>query len=253
MTVAEGCEQDPEWRASRRVAFVSGIGTKRIHLEACSEEGTFKPTIHGKGTRFESAEYIKRLVPQISPMVGQENISVLTPYRAQRGCIKRLLKNCGQNKVTVSTVHRAQGSEYHTIIFDPVIASGEKLLGDPEEGPRLINVALSRAKARLIIIMSRGDRANEYLRRIAHSISGEGQFDEAVPLNEIAILDGFPAKFLGRIVRWEKYVGPIERHEVPDSFYINDFISGERKRIKTEVVRAICSRNADNTSNHPKQ
>jgi superfamily I DNA and/or RNA helicase len=48
------------------------------------------------------------------------------------------------------------------------------LLGHPAEGPRLINVALSRAKARLVVILSDGDYANEYLRRIAHVISGEG-------------------------------------------------------------------------------
>jgi len=98
----------------------------------------------------------------------------LTPYRAQRGLIKTFLRNAGQTKVPVSTVHRAQGSEYHTVIFDPVIATGEKLLGHPVEGPRLINVALSRAKARLVVIMSVGDYANEYLRRIAQLISGEG-------------------------------------------------------------------------------
>jgi superfamily I DNA and/or RNA helicase len=38
----------------------------------------------------------------------------------------------------------------------------------------LINVALSRAKARLVVILSVGDHANEYLRRIAQVISGDG-------------------------------------------------------------------------------
>jgi superfamily I DNA and/or RNA helicase len=52
-----------------------------------------------------------------------------------------------------------------------VIATGDKLLGHPVEGPRLINVALSRAKARLVVIMSVGDCANECLRRIARLIS----------------------------------------------------------------------------------
>lgn len=73
----------------------------------------------------------------------------------------------------VSTVHRAQGSECHTVIFDPVIATGDRLLGHPEEGARLINVALSRAMARLVVIMSAGDGANEYLRRVAHLPSAE--------------------------------------------------------------------------------
>jgi superfamily I DNA and/or RNA helicase len=46
------------------------------------------------------------------------------------------------------------------------------MLAHPVEGPRLINVALSRAKARLVVIMSGGDYANEYLQRIARVISG---------------------------------------------------------------------------------
>jgi superfamily I DNA and/or RNA helicase len=101
-------------------------------------------------------------------------VLVLTPYRAQRGLIKAFLRSAGQTKVPVSTVHRAQGTEYHTVIFDPVIATGERLLGHPVEGPRLINVALSRAKARLVVILSLGDHANQYLRRIAHVIAGGG-------------------------------------------------------------------------------
>ena len=248
LVVAQECDKDPEWRARRRVSFVSGMGTKRVHLEQCPEEGSFKQTKYGIGTRYKSAEYISRVVPHLSAIASQEEILVLTPYRAQRGLIKTFLKNAGQKKTNVSTVHRAQGSEYHTVIFDPVIAAGDKLLGHPEEGPRLINVALSRAKARLIIIMSKGDCANEYLRRIAHAISGEGQFDGAIPLHEIATLDGFPSKFFGRIVRWQQYVGPIEQHEVPDSFYINDFVTGQRKPIKTAIVREICRRAASTSA-----
>jgi hypothetical protein len=161
-----------EWCAERRAQFVPGIGTDRVHLEKCAAEGDFKRTKYGVGTRYKSAEYIGQIVPSLTGQVGEENVLVLTPYRAQRGLIKAFLRNAGQAKVRVSTVHRAQGSEYHTVIFDPVIATGERLLGHPVEGPRLINVALSRAKARLVVILSVGDYANESLRRIAHVISG---------------------------------------------------------------------------------
>jgi DNA replication ATP-dependent helicase Dna2 len=171
LMVAENCAADAEWRAERRVHFVHGIGTDRVHVEKCSAEGDFKQTKYGKGTRYKSAEYIGQIVPSLTGQVGEENVLVLTPYRAQRGLIKTFLRNAGQTKVLVSTVHRAQGSEYHTVIFDPVIATGDKLLGHPVEGPRLINVALSRAKARLVVIMSVGDCANECLRRIARLIS----------------------------------------------------------------------------------
>jgi DNA replication ATP-dependent helicase Dna2 len=174
LIVAGKCATDVEWCAERRRQFVPGIGTDRVHLEKCPAEGDFKQTKYGMGTRYKSAEYIGQIVPSLTGQVGEENVLVLTPYRAQRGLIKTFLRNAGQTKVRVSTVHRAQGSEYHTVIFDPVIATGERLLGHPVEGPRLINVALSRAKARLVVILSVGDYANEYLRRIAHVISGDG-------------------------------------------------------------------------------
>jgi len=174
LIVAEKCATDVDWCAERRTQFVPGMGADRVHLEKCPAEGDFKQTKYGIGTRYKSAEYIGQIVPSLAGQVGEENVLVLTPYRAQRGLIKTFLRNAGQAKVPVSTVHRAQGSEYHTVVFDPVIATGGRLLGHPVEGPRLINVALSRAKARLVVILSVGDYANEYLRRIAHVISGEG-------------------------------------------------------------------------------
>jgi DNA replication ATP-dependent helicase Dna2 len=174
LIVADQCATDAEWCAERRAQFVPGIGTGRVHLAQCPAEGDFKQTKYGIGTRYKSAEYIGQIVPSLTGQVGEENVLVLTPYRAQRGLIKAFLRSAGQTKVPVSTVHRAQGTEYHTVIFDPVIATGERLLGPPVEGPRLINVALSRAKARLVVILSLGDHANQYLRRIAHVIAGGG-------------------------------------------------------------------------------
>src|SRR6185312_4272747 len=109
---------------------------------------------------------------KLAAQVGEGNVLVLTPYRAQRALIKIFLKNAGCSRVRVSTIHKAQGSECHTVIFDPVFSTGTKLLGDPEEGLRLINVALSRAKARLIVILSAGDAKNETLRRVAQVIRG---------------------------------------------------------------------------------
>ena len=175
LIVASQCATDPEWRAERHTQFVPGIGAERVHLERCPAEGDFKQTKYGIGTRYRSAEYIGQIVPALTGQVGEENVLVLTPYRAQRGLIKTFLRNAGQTKVPVSTVHRAQGSECHTVIFDPVIASGTKLLGHPVEGPRLINVALSRAKARLVVIMSDGDYANDCLGRMAHVILGQAR------------------------------------------------------------------------------
>jgi superfamily I DNA/RNA helicase len=75
--------------------------------------------------------------------------------------------------VLASTVHRAQGSERNTVIFDPVHAS-TSFLNNRDLGPRLMNVALSRAKARLFVIASRENLLNPVIRQIANIIEGDG-------------------------------------------------------------------------------
>ena len=87
-----------------------------------------------------------------------EDIVVITPFRAQRNHFKRRFREMKLGSILVSTIHRAQGSEYHTVIFDPVKGDCEWLMS--EEGERLINVAISRAQARLIVTLSKGDRRN---------------------------------------------------------------------------------------------
>jgi DNA replication ATP-dependent helicase Dna2 len=239
LILAGDCDRDPVWRAERRVQRLARIGTERVHVERCQEEGTFKQTKYGIGTRFESAQKVSNIAADCAMEVGEDKILVLTPYRAQRSLIKALLRNVGRRNIRVSTIHRAQGSECHTVIFDPVFTSGEKLLGHPEEGPRLINVALSRAKARLVVILSNGDLSNEYLGRVAQAIKGNGQFDNAVALGEVITHPGFPVSAIGTVVRWRETVGPIEPHHEAGSFYINDFRTGQRKTYKTSVVRGV--------------
>ena len=70
-------------------------------------------------------------------------------------------------------MHRAQGSERNTVIFDPVHAS-TSFLNNRDLGPRLMNVALSRAKARLFVIASRENLLNPVIRQIANIIEGDG-------------------------------------------------------------------------------
>jgi hypothetical protein len=86
-------------------------------------------------------------------------VGVISPYAAQAELLSSM---CRDLKVDVDcgTVHRFQGDERDVIILDLTEAPGEAdYLGRPlrgerasEAGPRLINVALTRARAQLIII-----------------------------------------------------------------------------------------------------
>jgi len=102
---------------------------------------------------------------------GAESVAIITPYVDQARAIRALLKNHGDatGRIECSTVHRFQGQERDVIILDTVDADPMKpgvLLS--ERGPRssaqnLINVAISRARGKLIVVADVGyfeQRAN---------------------------------------------------------------------------------------------
>lgn len=72
-----------------------------------------------------------------------EQIGIITPYRRQVGILRTLVPN-----ITVDTIDRFQGSEKLVIIFSTVTNQETKILTDP----RRWNVALTRARAELIIL-----------------------------------------------------------------------------------------------------
>lgn len=88
-----------------------------------------------------------------------DGVCVITPYRAQANLVDLIAT--GLNfKLSVETVHKFQGSEQNIVIFDLCDAIPEqrasKLTGhDQEAALRLINVAISRAKGKLIVIADR--------------------------------------------------------------------------------------------------
>lgn len=85
-------------------------------------------------------------------------IGIITPYRSQARLIKALLKDLGykDNRITIATVHKFQGSESDIIIFDFVDAKPKKdvgkILNDKHSSLQLANVAISRAKGKLIFV-----------------------------------------------------------------------------------------------------
>jgi hypothetical protein len=91
---------------------------------------------------------------------GAESVAIITPYVDQARAIRALLKNHGDaaTRIECSTVHRFQGQERDVVILDTVDADPMKpgvLLS--ERGPRssaqnLINVAISRARGKLIVV-----------------------------------------------------------------------------------------------------
>jgi hypothetical protein len=92
---------------------------------------------------------------------SRDDLAICTPYAAQSKLIRKMLGDEEFAKlVQVGTVHRFQGDERNAIVLDLPEGHGggrmprQFLQGLPPEqvGARLINVAVSRAKAHLIII-----------------------------------------------------------------------------------------------------
>jgi very-short-patch-repair endonuclease len=90
-------------------------------------------------------------------------IAIISPYRGQVRLIRRLLDDESREdrrlaKIEVGTVHAFQGSESDVVIFDivdgpPRPGLGVLLRGD--SGTRLANVAITRAKGKLLLIAHR--------------------------------------------------------------------------------------------------
>jgi DNA replication ATP-dependent helicase Dna2 len=234
LEVAHDCRNNQQWESYRQLISVHPIGGKHAHVQLVATEGTWSQRYHGP-IRYESAQFVCGLVCDLKTHLNETDIVVLTPFRAQRTLIKTFLRNAGCRHVMVSTVHRAQGSERHTVIFDPALGNTQFL--QTEDAPRLINVALSRAQARLVIMLSAGDRGNPLFDQIFNVIVNADQLDHAVPIGRLISRGNFPSCALNRIVRIQNRVGRItEILEDGRFFVLMDFRTGEKRRYVTSYV-----------------
>ncbi|MFC4553345.1 AAA domain-containing protein [Halorussus sp. GCM10023401] len=90
--------------------------------------------------------------------VRPENVGVITPYDAQVDEIRRALSDAGvpnHGDVEVDTVDAFQGGEREAVVVSLVRSNDEGnvgFLGRGEDGPRRLNVALTRAERFLALV-----------------------------------------------------------------------------------------------------
>ena len=82
--------------------------------------------------------------------IQPQEIGIITPYRAQVANLRRFLP-----RLSVDTIDRYQGSEKEIIIFSSVTNSEIPVVAEP----RRINVALTRAKKKIVILISEIEQA----------------------------------------------------------------------------------------------
>ena len=92
----------------------------------------------------------------------------ISPYKAQAVAVSGLFAQWGIASWEASTVHSQQGTEADVVIFDTVNAGS---CNWPfEEWKRLINVALSRAREAVIVLASRSEMEEPYLKPLLSSL-----------------------------------------------------------------------------------
>lgn len=164
LKVCPKARKDPQWRKDRDPWFVDGRVVPRVMVDDRAGDGQWSAKYNGM-IRFQSAQIVEALVcALLGSYVTEDEMLILTPFRAQRALLRSMLRRYGQRGLKVSTVHRSQGSESKIVIFDPVDGGGSFLNSDT--GRRLINVAASRAQAHLLLTVGPKDLTNPYLAAI---------------------------------------------------------------------------------------
>ncbi len=94
--------------------------------------------------------------------VRQSKGLFISPYKAQAQATAKLFSAWGITNWEASTVHSQQGTEADIVIFDTVNAGSYSWPFD--EWKRLVNVALSRAREAVIVLASRSEMDEPFLK-----------------------------------------------------------------------------------------
>lgn len=211
LQVAADARASSDWQSARSRALGEIDAQAHVHVHRLKTDGAWSAADRGP-VRRESAQAIAETVAAaLASGHWQPNeLIVLTPFRAQRALIRQRLVALGVSQaVKVSTVHRAQGSEAPVVLFDP--ADGAQPFLQTEQAQRLVNVALSRAQAKIVVYLSPADMANPLLAPITQRLRLAGDEREAVPLRHLAQQPDFPANTMGRRVTTGRQTGEVSR------------------------------------------
>ena len=237
LRVAADALENPAWQAARQRAL-GDIGPEtHVHVHAVKSDGGWVAAERGP-VRRESAEAIAALLEAAlaSGDWQPEELIVLTPFRAQRAIRQRLRARGLPEALRVSTVHKAQGSEAPVVLFDP--ADGAQPFLHGEAAQRLLNVALSRAQAKLVLFVSGADAASPLLAPLVQRLRLASDRRPVTPLLTLAREPGFPRNALGRRVSAGRHEGEVARVSADGrQFWLVNARTGAEQLIDAEFWR----------------
>lgn len=168
LRVAVDAEQNRQWLNDRKPIPIGGLPARHayhIRAEGPSEFNQYRKH-HRKSSVAVTLEIVRHLLQR---NIDPSRILILAPFRSQASLYREEIRKARLGRIICSTVHRAQGSEVDTVFFDATNANSA-FLNDHESAPRLVNVALSRARCRLFLIATSSDLENPLIRKIASAI-----------------------------------------------------------------------------------
>ncbi len=125
----------------------------------------------GPGNRSWIRDATPRILERLlsDPTLRAARGMFISPFKAQAKEIDSYFANNSCHTWTASTVHSQQGSEADIVIFDSVNAGSYSWPYD--EWKRLVNVALSRSREAIIVLSSRAEMNEPYLRPLLRQLA----------------------------------------------------------------------------------
>jgi superfamily I DNA and/or RNA helicase len=127
-------------------------------IEGKDEREAGSPSWFNSHEVMQVLEYIQKIMKYYDAKVSYKDFGVITPYRKQVQRIKKILNAKGMEDVSVGSVEEFQGQERSIIIISTVRSTSEYMPFDSQfnigflNNPKRFNVAISRAKALLIVV-----------------------------------------------------------------------------------------------------
>jgi hypothetical protein len=115
---------------------------------------------------------------EVSSSFWSSNLAICSPHRAQNTIIRNLLRADLRSNAFVETVDRIQGKERDVVLFSYTVADSEFATAEADFifSSERLNVAITRAKTKLIVLVSKG-----LLQAVPHE---QEQVDKAEILRE---------------------------------------------------------------------
>lgn len=139
---------EAEW-----VRAVLDPGRRVVFVDTCSAEGG-REVVAGEGVSNPGEVVAALTVLRAAAAAGvpQGALATISPYNRQVALLERALKESGLGGVESLTIDRAQGRDKECVVISFVRSNAEGSAGKLLKDYRRVNVAITRAKSKLVLI-----------------------------------------------------------------------------------------------------